>query len=105
MSRLFISIAICFPAFFCVNGHAAEFAPSAALTTGYTAALLRGAERACAESERGTKLAANMLQTGCVATQMNAGIEHSEIHAHCFGASNRIAFEEFAEVICGKFEI
>jgi hypothetical protein len=104
MSRLFLSIAICFPTFFCLNSHADESASPPVLVE-YAAALVRGAEDACMMSERATKRCANMLQASCVAAEMSAGIDRSEIVGHCFGASNRSTFEEFAEVVCGNFKI
>ena len=101
MSRLFLSIAICFPAIYCLNSHAAGSAQSAA-SAAYSAAFLRGADHACTLPERATKRFANMLQASCVAADMRAGKDPSDAFRHCSGDRQRNTFVKVAEEICGN---
>lgn len=104
MSRSFLSIAICFPIFFCLNAQADEFVAPLAPAE-YAAVFQRGAEHACKHPERATRRHANMLQASCVMADMSGGMGSSAIARNCFGAANRSTFEEFAEVICDHLKI
>lgn len=104
VSRLFLSIAICFLTFSYLNSHADESglppAPEA-----YSATFVRGADHACKQSQRATRRFANMLQADCVASDISAGMDQSEIAGHCYGPSHRSAFVKLAEATCGKLKI
>lgn len=105
MSRLVLSIAICFPVFLSLESLADEPATPAALSKELAAALERGAEYACRQPERATTREANLLQASCVAVDLRAGKDPREIAGHCLGTANRNSFEEYAAKICGNTEI
>jgi hypothetical protein len=84
--------------------HAGEFlAPPAAGAN--SDAFLRGAHHACKQTERATKRLANMLQASCVAADISADMDRSEIVRRCFGPSNRSAFVRLAETTCRNSKI
>lgn len=104
MSRLFLSIAICFPSFFCLDSHAHDSA-AGQLSAEYAAALFSGAEHACRQPERAKKRFAHMLRASCVAAAMRAEKDRREIVQLCYGARHGRALSEIAEATCKNWQI
>jgi hypothetical protein len=66
----------------------------------YAAAFRQGAHDACKQSDDATRRLANMLQANCVAADLSAGMDRSEIFRHCYAAPHRSSFIRRAEEIC-----
>ena len=66
----------------------------------YAAAFRRGAYYACEQPRGGWRHYANMLRANCVAVDMSAGWDRSEILRHCYATPQRSTFERQAKVTC-----
>lgn len=101
-SRLMLSIAICFPTFFCAASPADMSVDTTAFLPEFSDDFKRGAEFVCNQPERAAKRYADMLQANCVAVDLRAGMSQHEIVSHCLGASNRSSFEAYSWLHCGS---
>jgi len=71
----------------------------------YASAFRHGAHHACEQPERATQRYANMLQANCVAADMGAGMDWTEISRHCLAAPQRSALVRQAEEICAALRV